>query len=162
MTLEFDITRKDYADFNRRHFYRRRRARLFATGILVMILVGYVMDPRRLGFTAALLAAAAAGAFYFLIIDRQLRNTGRIPRDDGSILGRKTIHLGDEAIFCRDSVSETTLKWNSISELDETRKAFYLYTDTNMAIVIPKRYFGDRNQETEFRSLIMLRMSSSR
>ncbi len=65
----------------------------------------------------------------------------------------------DDKIIYKASNSEGSNDWAMIRNVKESSKAFYLYMDTNMAILVPKRAFKDKAEEVGFRDLVNQKIS---
>ena len=67
--------------------------------------------------------------------------------------------FSEEYISFRDKDSDGRFQWNAIKSLEEDSKAFYLYLDTIMALLIPKRYFVDKSEEQAFRNYVQSKLN---
>jgi hypothetical protein len=82
-----------------------------------------------------------------------------IPKENGSFLGKKVYELSEEYINFSDKESDGRFQWKAIKSLEEDSKAFYLYLDTIMALLIPKRYFVDKSAEQAFRNYVQRKLN---
>lgn len=69
--------------------------------------------------------------------------------------------FSEENISFSDKDSDGRFQWNAIKSFEEDRKAFYLYIDTIMALMIPKRYFVDKSEEQAFRKYVQSKLNAS-
>ena len=159
MEVEFEITRKDYLDFSTYHFFKHQVGSQIITAVAGFFLFIFLIFKDRTGIN--LLTLLFLGVFYFscygLYIFFWLLHTKNIPQDKGSILGLKKLDFTEEAINFSDQNSNGSYKWATIMNTAETKKAFYLYCDSNMAIVVPKRVFTDSSKLDEFRTMLKRR-----
>lgn len=150
MTIKIDITREDYSDFNIHHFIKTRLVRTVFTGIATIILMEYLLNRDGFHLIATVVSVLVCLVIYVVLIVTQLRRTSNIPKDGGAILGVKILEFNEDSINCKASDSTTDFKWSLISCVDNGKKAIYLYLETNMAIIIPKRCFSTESEQIEF------------
>jgi hypothetical protein len=81
MTLEVDINRQDYSDFNKHHFVKTRLTRTIITGVLTILILEWFLNKDTFDMTATALSATVCGLVYVFLIYRQLQNTKNIPKD---------------------------------------------------------------------------------
>ncbi len=161
MTLEIDINRQDYSDFNKYHFVKTRLTRTIITGILTIVILEWFLNKDTFDMTATVISAIVCGLVYVFVIVRQLQNTKNIPKDDGTILGKKTFQFNDNEIICKATDSTTDLKWTTIKSIDNGKSAYYLYLDSNMAIIVPKRHFKTDIEQTKFVDLVKTKINAA-
>ena len=154
MKLTIDITREDYADFNKFHFMQTRLNRTILTGVLAVLILEYILNRDGFDLTATIISSLVCIVFYCWAIYRSLNRTKNIPDNDGTILGPKEMEFGDDKITYSTKNSQGTCEWTSIKYLKESSKAFYLYMDANMAMIIPKRTFMTDTALEDFRKLV--------
>lgn len=154
MKLTFDITRQDYLEFNKFHFFDTKLNRTIITGASTVVILQLFLNREQFNWTATVISSIACILVYIFVINRSLNRTKNIPKKNGTILGQKEIEFTDDKITYKTSNSEGSSDWSAIKVLKESSKAFYLYMDTNMAILVPKRVFNNTIEEAEFRNLI--------
>jgi hypothetical protein len=159
MKLTIDITREDYSDFNKFHFMNTKLKRTIFIGLLTVILLEYLLNRTQFDLTATIISSIACIVIYFWAINRSLNKTKNIPDNDGTILGLKEMEFADDKISYSTKNSQGTCEWSSIKYLKESSKAFYLYMDTNMALLIPKRTFTTENELEDFRKILNKKIS---
>lgn len=150
MTIEIEIIRQDYADFNKYHFVKTSLTRTIITGVLAIIMVELFLNKDHFDLFATIVSVAAFVPIYALLITWRLQRTKNLPKDGGTILGKKTLQFNDDEIVFSDSDSVSNMKWSTIKSIDEGKNGLYLYVDTNMAIVVPKRFFETKLDQQEF------------
>lgn len=161
MKLTFVISRQDYADFNKFHFFKTRLKRTVITGLLTVIIMQLFLNREQFNLTATIFSTAVCLAVYVFAINRSLNRTKSIPDNDGTILGRKEIEFTDDRIFYKTANSGGSGAWTTIKKLEEYSKAFYLYMDTNMAMLVPKRVFKDKSEEETFKTFVIQKINTA-
>lgn len=154
MKLTIDITREDYADFNKFHLFSKKLKRMVIVGFLTIIIVQLMLNTEGFDWIVTLISSVICFLIYFFSLKISLNRTKNIPEKEGTILGEKQLEFAEEKIFYKASDSEGSINWTAIKRLEEGKNAFYLYMDANMAMIVPKRFLNDVNQETEFRDMV--------
>lgn len=160
MKLTIDISRQDYADFNKFHFIKTKLKGTVITGVLTVIFLQIFLNREQFNLTATIVSSTAWLLMYVLVISRRLNKTKRIPDNDGTILGQKEIEFCEDKIIYKTEKSDGSNAWTTIKKLEESSKAFYLYMDTNVAMVVPKRVFKDKADEDEFKTLVIRKINT--
>lgn len=156
MKLEYYITREDYADFSQFYFIKYRLKRylvgnlMLTTGVIFFIVL--TIPSATLSDTAWV--AVFILLVYGLTLNQTITSSKNIPMEDGSFLGAKECEFTEAQIMAVDKHSESKYNWSGIKRLEESKKAFYLYTDTLYAILIPKRTFSNETEMDLFRDLV--------
>jgi hypothetical protein len=154
MKLQVEITRQDYSDLNKFHFVHTRLKKTIIMSILILCFSQFILNYQHFDLIVTIISTILFVAAYSFGIIRSLNKTSNIPDKNGSILGTKDFEFTDDKIIYKSQNSEGSNDWSKIRNLQEGKKAFYLYMDTNMAILIPKRIFKDNTEMTEFRDLV--------
>lgn len=161
MKLTIDISRQDYADFNKFHFFKTKLKRTVTTGALTVIVLQLFLNREQFDPTATIISSVVCVFVYVFAINRSLNNTKSIPDSDGTILGQKLMDFGEDKIIYKTQNSEGSSDWKTIKKLEEGSKAFYLYMDTNMAMLVPKRVFKDKLEEETFKTLVRQKINTA-
>jgi hypothetical protein len=154
MKLNFEIYRQDYADFNKFHFIKVRLKQTILTGTTVILVLQLFLNKDKFNLAATIVSSLVSVIIYFLIYYVLLNNTKNTPSDNGSILGHRYMEFTDNEVICNTDSSRTVSAWTTIKSFKKGRKSFYLYVDTNMAYIIPKRIFSS-NEERENLSILL-------
>ena len=154
MKLTFDITREDYFEFNKFHFLKTKLKRTIILGVLTLVILQLFLNREQFDWTATIISSTICVLVYIYAIKRSLDKTKNIPDKNGTILGQKEMEFTDEKIIYKTSNSEGSSGWATIKNIKESPKAFYLYMDTNMAMLVPKRVFKEGADEAAFRNLV--------
>ena len=70
------------------------------------------------------------------------------------MLEENELILNDEGIENADSRSTTKMRWNSIIRYANAPNAFYLYINSQLGFIVPKRLFRDEASADEFDKFI--------
>ncbi len=161
MRLEIQITRQDYLNFNLYHFKKKSLVRTLLIGLAGLLILQYSLNKEKtsLNIATLIISSLLYIAIFTIIMYFNLSKSKSIPKDDGSFLGKKVYEFLDDHIAFNDKDSEGRFQWRAIKSLEENNKAFYLYLDTIMALVIPKRYFIDKTEEQTFRSYVQSKLN---
>jgi hypothetical protein len=161
MKIEIDITRQDYLNFNLFHFRKKSLVRTGIIGLIGLIILQYEINKEKesVSIIAVLISSIIYILIFSLIMYFSLVRSKSVPKDNGSFLGEKLYDFGDDHISFSDKDSDGRFQWHAIKSLAEDSKAFYLYLDTIMALVIPKRYFVDKFQENAFRNYVQSKLN---
>jgi hypothetical protein len=161
MKLSFEINRQDYADFNKFHFIKTRLIRTLLTGGLTIIVLQMVLNKDEFDLNATIISSLVCGLIYFVIYYRSLSNTSKIPADNGTILGHRDLEFNDAEIICKTKDTNSSSGWTTAKELAIGKKALYLYIDTNMAVIIPKRVFTSDDELTDFIKFVSTKVKTT-
>lgn len=160
MILTIDITREDYADFNKFHFFKKKLKRTIIIGATTLLILQLLIRRDQLNLTFSVFSSILFVSIYIFMIYRGLNKTKNIPDKNGSILGQKVMEFSLDKISYKTTNSEGSSDWTTIKKLEESSKAFYLYMDTNLAMVVPKRVFKDKSEEDAFKSLVVQKVNT--
>lgn len=161
MKLTIDISRQDYADFNKFHFFKTKLKRTVITGALTVIILQLFLNREQFDLTATIISSVFCVLVYVFAINRSLNKTKSIPDNGGTILGQKEIEFAEDKIFYKTANSEGISDWTTIKKLEESTNAFYLYMDTNMAMLVPKRVFKNKSDEETFKTLVRQKLNTA-
>lgn len=161
MKLTIDISRQDYVDFNKFHFIKTKLKRTVITGVLTVFILQVFFNHEQFDLTATIVSSIFCVLVYVFVINMSLNKTKSIPDNDGTILGQKEFEFSEDKIIYKTENSEGSSAWTTIKKLEESSKAFYLYVDTNMAILVPKRVFKDKSDEDAFKTLVNQKINTA-
>ncbi len=74
-------------------------------------------------------------------------------RENQHVLDEAEVIISSGGIVDKDTVSESRYAWDAIVKFAETEDAYYLYTSSYYAIVIPKRAIQAKQDEAELKKL---------
>lgn len=163
VSFKFRLTEEEYFRFNYFTAWadsRRKRYRIFYF-LRVMLLYGIVAFLYILATNSALIwvditVFVSTGLIYLLLIPYFVRWSVKrkvdqilSKKENQHILDESEIILAETGITDRDTLSESRYEWDAIVHYAATRDAYYLYTNSYHAIVIPKRVMQDAADEEE-------------
>ncbi|MBK6642963.1 MAG: YcxB family protein [Bacteroidetes bacterium] len=157
MTTEIkaNLTREDYASFNTHLFIKKNLKKYIALSIGISLALPFFFTskstPELFDF---ILSFIVYNLFFWLLMYNRLRKTKNIPMEGGPTLGERKYILSDSEFICENELVSSKIKWDGIKSVDITKKAIYLFVDTNQAYIVPKRTFPDQLSENEFMELI--------
>ncbi|HUR10931.1 MAG TPA: YcxB family protein [Flavitalea sp.] len=167
LSLRFSLTEDEYFLYNyhttwaspaRKGYRRRHYMRIFALYSAVAGL--YIIANYSHRFWFDLFVFAVIAVVYFSLIPYFVRLSVRkrvreILRQPGNhhILEPAEVIIMETGIIDKDDLSETRYDWEAIVKKEETAHAFYLYTNSYHAIVIPQRILKDPDKK-ELESLL--------
>ena len=156
MTLEIEMTRQDYLDYNIYYFLKNRLTPTIVNFLLsLLVLQLFIHDKKTVSdMNQVIITSALYLIIYFLSVYYSLYRSKKIPHENGVILGLKAYDFTDEGVAYVDKNNRGQYNWSVVKSINESKKAFYLYIDTEVAIVIPKRYFSDELNKHEFVELV--------
>lgn len=161
MKLTIDISRQDYADFNKFHFLKTKLKSTVITGALIVIILQLFLNREQFKLTATIISSVGCVLAYVFVVNRSLNNTKNIPDNDGTILGQREMEFAEDKIIYKTANYEGSSDWTTIKKLEESSKAFYLYIDTNIAMLVPKRVFKDKSEEETFKTLVRQKINAA-
>ena len=163
MKLAIEITRQDYYDYCKFYYFKTKLARFVITRIALLIVLEYLFygtDKKEFNLTTVCISSALYIGLYCIVLYRTLNKTRDIPKDDGTILGQKEFEFTEDEIISKSKNATSQIKWTAIKSLEETKKAFYLFLDTNMGIAIPKRFFQTEADQQACKEYIQERLTA--
>jgi len=164
MEIEIDITRNDYAHFNKYYFLHKKLKRtlflIFVSSLVFPFLVSEGSFNVSLYLRDAGFFAAFFILFYTIIILLTFKWIGRLPSKNGIILGKKIIRLTEEGLVEESENSTTLHKWKAIKSLESDKKYLFIFIDSIAAHIIPKRSFQNTAEEEAFTKEIASRLQN--
>jgi len=168
VSLKFRLTEEEYYRFNYYTAWADPRRKRYRIGyfLKVIVLYGavamlYVLATRpRLVWIDATVFLVTGLVYLFSIpffIKRSVRRrVAQIlsKKENAHILEESEVILSDDGIVDRDTVSESRYEWQAIVHDADTPEAYYLYTNSYHAIVIPKRVIDSASMRTETERLL--------
>lgn len=167
MEINITLTRKDYIEFNK-YFYLKKAMKKRLKLVLMMALgLPFIMNlgsPFNLNnyLFDVLLVAIIFGVIYLLLGYLLMNRTGRLPSEDGSILGDKKFIIEEEGLIEESKTNRNIQKWIGIKAIEENENYLFIFVDNVAAYILPKRYFENKDVYDEFLNEINKRMKGSK
>lgn len=77
-----------------------------------------------------------------------------IPKENGLMLGNKTIEFRSEGINEINSFGHCFYKWEIVESLEENKDDIYIFVDKVLALIIPSESFSTSGEKEELKLLI--------
>ena len=155
MEIQIDLTRADFADFNKYFFFKRKLKSILVSVIIIPILITlYVTWNDYFDLfkfcICYVIALLFFGIIYFGLLMLTLKITGKLPSDKGSILGKRKYTITDEGLLEESEINNNLRKWSGIKTVEANKNSVFIIVDTIAAYVIPKRFFKDLDEMNLF------------
>jgi hypothetical protein len=154
MDLTYSITRDDYWTFNKFFLerYRHLRRTMVINSVAVAVVSGLIMGPvlhlpNVYVLVWCCIAAAGFPPFFYWQCKRRIM---RLPAKGGTMLGEHSLRFDSEGVSGKTAVSEGTIRWTGVLDIVETKKYFFMFVDTAVAFIIPKRAFASPADADQF------------
>jgi len=155
MKIVVDITREDYADFAKHHFMKNGfKKSIIIYSIAFIVIQLYFLINFGINLFAIIFSTVIFWLTCFLLIYFRLKSTKKIPLKDGSFLSKTEYEFSDDKILYNSENSQGAVNWATVKKFEEGKNAFYLYIDSIVAYVIPKRVFKNEEEMTAFQNLV--------
>jgi hypothetical protein len=174
LILKYHLTEEEFFEFNYytgwaapgKRSYRIRYTIRFVFYYAVVAAL-YLIAIRKGSLAGAIIFLIPAILLIFLIPWLILRGTRQRIRsilaqpENKHVLSAAEVVLTDTEIIDKDEASESKYAWDAIIRKAETPKAYYLYTNSHHAIVIPKRALVNAQDKQELQRLFNQHLSLS-
>jgi hypothetical protein len=167
VSFKFRLTEDEYLQYNYYTAWSAPTRKKYRTYyfLRVIILYGavamlYVIATRQHYIWIDISVFVITGLIYLVMIPSFVKASVRrkvkdilSKKENQHVLDDAEIILADTGIIDKDTHTESRYNWDAIVRLAETTEAYYLYTNSYHAIVIPKRAV-DKEQEKELIRLL--------
>jgi hypothetical protein len=166
MEINIDLTRDDYADYNKYYFLKKGlRKRIYiviivAFGLPLVINSGRPFDLMTY-LTTVIIAGLVFGLIYLGGMTFAMKRTKKLPSDNGSILGRKKFMINDEGLIEESENNKNIQKWKGIKSVETNDNSVFIFVDNIAAYIIPKRFFKDDTEQQNFIKTIEDKMKNA-
>ena len=161
MELEFEITRKDYIEFNKFFFIKYGLKKTIFIGFIILFfpLNLIIRDVLKNGVirTENIILLLILPSLYSFFIYLRIKRTGKIPDENGVILGQKKIQIKESKIFFNNKNVEGNLDIKSVKKFGENTMYFFLFFEANSGFIFPKRAFKTKEEIDEFKLLFNIK-----
>jgi hypothetical protein len=173
--LKYRLTEEEFFDF---HYYtswaspykRGYRIRYVVRVITLYLVIAaiYMLTISKNDSPVSLVIFAAPALIYFLLIPTLIRRGIRqrvratlAHPENRNVLDESEVLIMDTGIVSKDTSSESKYGWDAIVRKEETPGYYYLYTNSQHAIVIPKRVIANAGERQELQALFNQHLSLS-
>jgi hypothetical protein len=159
MEITIDLTREDYADFNKYWFLKKGlKKRIYVVIIFAFGLPFFANSEQPFELITYLLSVLIYGIMFGLLylggLYSMMNRTKKLPSDTGSILGKKKFTITDEGLIEESENNVNIQKWNGIKSIEMNKRSIFIFVDSIAAYMIPKRFFNSVNDQEHFVKLI--------
>ena len=167
LEIKMELTREDYVDFQKYLFVKTKLKSSIVRVIIMSLIISFIFTighPFVISdyLTSVIMVVFIFGTIYFggliLFVFNRIK---KMPSDKGSLLGAKKILIDDEGFIQESDNSKTLQKWNGVNRIETNKKSIFIFIDNFVAYVIPKRYFKNENEVTEFISTLETKRKNS-
>jgi len=159
MEINVNITRGDYADFNK-YYYQKKMLKktiwLSVIIVLVVPLIAYI--GQDFSFLSYIELVAVYGPVFvminLIIMPLTMHLTKILPAENGSILGKKKFLITDEGLIEEAENNTNLQKWKGIKTVELSNKSVFIFVDNMVAYIIPKRFFKNKTEMLNFIAII--------
>jgi hypothetical protein len=165
MTLRFDLTDAEFAEYQK-YFYKKRvtwRTWLYLS--VAILLFGFKLYKRHAfdeGGTLVLMVSgielmylsALFGAIWFYALQFISRSRKLKAEDKEIVLGEREITFGAHQIEAKEAHCESIYYWKALKKWEQTQNLYLLFLTDDTAILVPKRVFKSTEEQAEFEQLL--------
>ncbi|UKS28418.1 YcxB family protein [Paenibacillus sp. HWE-109] len=153
MKITTNITRSDYWNYNKYALFNipKLRNRFMLSNISVPVVVTILLLLFKLPFVFSLcwgiFGGGLACVFSYLNMKKRVMS---YPDSKEGILGERTVEINEIGIHQLNSVSQSSYKWSGVRSVEQDERYIFVFVDSIMAYIIPKRSFGSEGESLEF------------
>lgn len=153
MKINVNITRTDYWNYNKYAIFNIPKLKIrFIIGnvslpVIVIALLFLFKLPPIFIFGWGIIGGGLANLF---ICKRMKKRIMSYPESKEGILGERSIEIDELGIYQVGSVSQSSYKWSGVRSVEQNEEYIFIFVDTIMAYIIPKRSFVSKKESLEF------------
>jgi hypothetical protein len=166
MEINIDLTRDDYADYNKYYFLNKRLKKRLYLIIIVAFCISFLVNRGRpfdllTYFMSLIFAGFVFAILYIGITILSIHLLKKLPADNGCILGKKKFTITDEGLIEESESNVNLQKWKGIKSIETNNNSVFIFVDNIAAYVIPKRFFKDETEQENFIKAIEYKMRNA-
>ncbi|NOZ47469.1 MAG: YcxB family protein [Chlorobi bacterium] len=155
MEINIKLTRKDYINFNKYYYLKKAIKKRIIVVIIMAFGLPLIMNIGSSFYLFnylynVLLAGIIFGVIYLLLGYLLMNRTGKLPSDNGSILGERRFIITDEGLIEESNTHRSIQDWKGVKSIEENHNYLFIFVDNIAAYILPKRYFRTKEKYTEF------------
>ena len=173
MTIQYDVTEKDFINFNLYHWKTSKSGKKLSIFTLLLPLFMFVvmlwMTLRRAAVSEEIAAAlpghivvAAVLALIFFVLIKlsfrpALRMQAKMQLRDGKsndFIGEQTIMLHDDFILDENKHMSSRINYSAVEKIGCGYDCLFIYIGAMKAIILPLRCFADPSQQESFIAML--------
>jgi hypothetical protein len=173
LVLKYHLTEEEYFDYNyytawaspeKKGYRIRYFLRVFVLYVAVAVL--FIVSRQSQQMLWDFIIFGIIAITYFLLvpwlirrsIGRRVKDILRLPENQ-HVLGEAEVILMDTGIIDKDEASESKYTWDAIVRKAETPLCYFLYTNSQHAIVIPRRAIRNAAEKQELERMLSQHLS---
>ena len=171
MIKSINITEKnylDYSDFALKRLFKDKskvkQTRGFLKNMIVWLVVTVIFmaifQIKSIHFASfhwqSSLVTAAPFVILIVVFLFNIKKCKRlsIPKENGLMIGSKTIEFQSEGINEINSFGHCFYKWEIVEALEENKGDIYIFVDNLLALIIPSESFSTESEKEELKMLV--------
>lgn len=175
MIKSINVTKKNYLDYSNFAIKRlsdpnnKKSAGLLKNIIVWCVLTVAIMtvfQMKPISFANFHWPSALATAFPFVVaaiaffINVQKFKRLAIPKNNGLMLGNRTIEFNREGLTDTNELGVSFYKWRAVEDVVENEGNIYIFVDNLLAQIIPAESFNTEQERVELIQLVKANMSN--
>lgn len=166
MKLTFNQTIDDVVDMSKHNMKSKRS--LLIGGVMFLLIIGYIAIGTStydgVDFKAAILSALLPILFmiifWLVFIKFFMKKSILWFGNKDLMVGERIIGILEDKVTVWTPQSEGSYQWETIKELKQSGKNYFLFISKVQAILISKRAFDNESQQMEFEQLVNSKISN--
>ena len=149
MKITFNLTKEDYWNFTKYDLLNNSKVRKYFLILMSIIVVVTIIKDSPIIFKIGLTAVEVIlGYFVFMYILK--KQTISFINNNKELLCDHTIEISEEGIKETTEEEEEFDYWKEIKSVEENKDYIFIFIDTDMTHIIPKRAFKDISESKKF------------
>lgn len=157
MKIAIDFTKDDFWKFNKYALFHLPKYK----GMILSALIGIpiisiaVFKILGWGWISSIIGGLVIGGLCDLFFVYRLKRKimSMVKYNDG-ILGERTIEIDENGLSEYSPKIQSRYEWSAMHQLTQDAENLYLFINDLQAVVVPKRYFANPEEETAFTRLV--------
>lgn len=149
--IEFENTIGDLISFNLYHTPRSRPVQMVVVLFALLILRDSYTTGHSLLRNGLVFAQWLGLYFAFMLVYTVVSVAMSYKRSHNkTVFGSHKLKISDEGIFETTEFSTKNYSWKAVSKIVQNRRLIFIYVQSNMAFLVPKRIFKTHEELKEF------------
>lgn len=157
MKVKIDINPVDYWNFNKFVMLKEPTARrnfiitMIINPLIILTSLLFIGSILQISISVVLIIAIILGAIADLhIIYKKRSHIMKTSYNNQGILGEHTIEINEKGVRETTSVNDAFNKWEGIYKVTQNSEYIYIFLNSMLAHLIPKRAFNSIDEANEF------------
>ncbi len=158
LCLKFKYSEKEYAEAVKWYYSQSLNIKLDVVISVILICFGSILWISGSESILNKLLVLLGCILLLMIVFALYVNPKRTFRQEPKFRDEYNLRFNDEGILFETEHINSTIAWNHYSQAKENKDFFYLIYGKYMFTIIPKRAFMNKEEEEEFRKLVVGRL----